>query len=129
MTSHPQLPSAFSKQRPVGPALLPSAQITVAWPSAGPHLLVSQMGAVDVAGVGASRQVDRSQRASAEQSVSVLQTPCAGWQVQGPPQTSFLSQTTSSPILQLGVVQPQRRLVPSAAVVAAGSVTTGHGHW
>lgn len=61
--------------------------------------------------------------------MSVLQTPCAGWHVHGPPQTSFLSHTTSSPALQFGVVQPQRRLVPSAAVVAAGSFVTGHGHW
>jgi len=91
-------------------------------------LFGSQVGAFAAAATGGSRQLERSQRASLEQSVSVVQTPCAGWQVHGPPQTSFPAQTTSSPALQLGVVQPQRRLVPSAAVAAAGSVTTGHGH-
>jgi hypothetical protein len=129
VTSQPHEPSAFSRQRPVEPALLPSAQTYVGSPSTGPHFAGSQVAAVAGAVTGGSRQVDRSQRASAPQSASALHTPCAGWHVHGPPQTSFLSQTTSSPALQLGVVQPQRRLVPSAGVVAAGSTVTGHGHW
>ena len=126
--SQPQLPSAFSRQRPVGPAVEPSAQTVFGSPSCGPHFVGSQVGAFAAAATGGNRQLDRSQRASLEQSVSVVQAPCACWHVHGPPHTSFPSQTISSPALQLGVVQPQRRLVPSAAVAAAGSVTTGHGH-
>ena len=109
--------------------MLPSAQAYVGCPSVGPHFCTSHVGAVAAAAMGGNRHADRSQRASAEQSVSDLHTPCAGSHRHGPPQTSFLSQTTSSPALQLGVVQPQRRVVPSAGVDAAGSVTTGHGHW
>ena len=126
--SQPQLPSAFSRQRPVEPPMDPSAQTNVASPSCGPHLVDSQVGAFAAAATGGRRQLERSHRASLAQSVSALQTPCAGWQVHGPPQTSLPSHTISSPALQLGVVQPQRRLVPSAAFAAAGSVTSGHGH-
>src|SRR5204863_6194025 len=110
---------AFSRHRPVGPATVPSGHIVFGNPSCGPHLAVSQVGAVDGAGAGGRRQVERSQRSPAPQLASVVQLPLAGWQVHGPPQTSWPAQTTSSPALQLGVVQPQLRGSTIAPVVGS----------
>ena len=132
MISQPQLPSAFARQRPVGPATVPSAQTRLARPSCGPHALVSQVAAVVAAGLGGRRQLERSQRSSAAQLESALQKPRAGWQEQGPPQASFPSHTTCSPALQLGVVQPQKRrsVADGGDVLPFGSVVIGvtHGH-
>ena len=102
MISQPQAPLAFSKQRPVGPALEPSAQIRVGRPNAGPHLAGSHSGAIVAAGAGGRRQLERSQRSSAAQFESALQMPRAGWHEHGPMQASLPSHTTSSPALQLG---------------------------
>ena len=111
----------------MGPAVLPSAQIRLGIASVGPHLLGSHVGALASAAVGGRRQFVASHRASAGQSESVLQTPRAGSQRQGPPQTSFLSQTSASPSLQVGVVQPQLRA--SVVTPVAGSITASQGHW
>lgn len=132
MISQAQVPSAFTRQRLVGPATLPSAQTRLAMPSVGPHLAGSHSAAIVVAGAGGRRQLETSQRSSAAQFASVLQMPRAGLQEQGPMQASLPSQTTSSPALQLGVVQPQRPRSIGGGVGApvAGSVVTGvtHGH-
>jgi hypothetical protein len=102
MISQPQEPSAFCKQRPVGPAMLPSSQIRREIPGCGPHFWSSQVSAIASAGLGGSRQLDRSQRSSGAQFESTVQTPRACLQVQGPLQASLPSQTTSSPALQFG---------------------------
>jgi hypothetical protein len=87
--------------------MLPSEHITVAIPSWGPHLAGSQVAAFMSAGTGGRRQLETSQRSSAAQFASFVQIPRAGWHEHGPMQASLPSQTTSSPALQLGVVQPQ----------------------
>jgi len=87
--SQPHVPSAFTRQRSVGPATEPSAHILLAIAGFGPHFVGSHVGALAAAATGGNRQLDRSHRASLEQSASVVQMPCAGWQLQGPPHTSF----------------------------------------
>ena len=117
---------ASSRQRPVGPAVVPSAQTRLAMPSCGPHFVGSHVAAFAVAGAGGSRQLDRSHFESLGHCESVVQLPVAGWQVQGPPQTSWPAQTTCSPALQFGVVQPHVR--GSTVVPVVGSTVLSHGH-
>lgn len=93
-------------------------------PSCGPHLAGSH--SIALVGMGGKRHADLSQRESLAQSESVAHPPCACWQVHGPPQMSLPAQTTSSPALQFGVVQPQLGAFVVAPVV--GSFTVAHGH-
>src|SRR4029079_9456374 len=78
LSSQPQLPSAFSRQRPVLPPTLPSAHMRVGSPSRGPHLVASPVAGLGGTAVGARRQLDLSQRASDGLSVSAVHSPVAG---------------------------------------------------
>src|SRR5262245_12237589 len=141
MTSQPHEPSAFARQRPVGPeTVTPSEHFSFARPSCAPHLSGAQTttltaGPPVAAGAGGSRQAEISQRASAVQSASLAHVPCACWHSHGPPHESTPLQTTCWPFLQTGYVQPQTfgstegSLTGGAMVPSASTTGVGHGHW